>query len=301
MERSSIPSFRVQITNYTKEDGYVCYTLKVLSTDENSFHITDRYRNMRSLWDEIRKDASNPDRIPDFPPKKWFGSKSREFIEQRRSALQNFFNTLLDSPDKNVFRHIMKYFKKLAKNREAKDALQNIEESVSGNQSVIKQEERKAPQNAPPTQPNQREEAKAAPAGAKPHKPYKDMKNTISSKEYSESCNKIVENFNKKLIDLGYAGADAIQEIIAKGQNYVNHFKDSGINSNFKYDTKMLDIPKGDDDNFEFLENPNEEIEADDADENDKLIEKLNKITAELCEDQQQKYLDMNDIIWSKN
>lgn len=126
-----IQSFKVQIGGWNKEDGVVTYNMRILASDENSFHITDRYRNMRNLWENIRRDADNPDRIPDFPPKKWFGNKTREFLEQRKCALQVFFNTLLENPDRVVYTHIMSYFKKLANNREAKDALQNIEDGVS--------------------------------------------------------------------------------------------------------------------------------------------------------------------------
>lgn len=110
MEASQIPSFKIQIVGFTKEDGYVAYNIKVL-TGENSFHITDRYKNMRSLWESIKRDSAHADRIPEFPPKKWFGNKTKEFLEQRRLALEIFLNTLLESPDKVIFNHIMKYFK----------------------------------------------------------------------------------------------------------------------------------------------------------------------------------------------
>jgi hypothetical protein len=295
MEKNQNPSIRIQIASYNKEDACVSYNMKVLCCEE-SFHIIDRYRNMRSLWEEIRKDAKNPDRIPDFPPKKWFGSRNREFLETRKSAVQNFFNTLLESPDKNIFNHAMKYFKKLAKNREAKDAISNIEEIVSEgpNKQHLKDNE---PQNLGVSSNKKPEESKTS---TKPSiaPSFKDPKTGVSSKDYSTDCNKIVEAFNKKLIDLGYTGADAIQEIMNKGQTYVNHFKDSGLNQKFKYNTKLLDIPKGNDDNLAILDTVDEDIETQDEEAIDKMFEKLNQKTSKLYKEQYEEYMTMNEILW---
>lgn len=294
----SNPSFKIQIGSYNKEEGMVTYNIRVLSVGDNSFHIIDRYRNMRSLWEEIRRDSPDPDRIPEFPPKKWFGGRSREFLDNRKSALEIFFNTLLESPDKNVYNHIMKYFKKLAKNREAKDAISNIEDSInSSGQSPMKQvEEKKSPQVAAQNQPQSTSPPSKRPEEIKKSN-YKDMKTGISSKEYFDSCNKIVENFNKKLIDLGYTGADAIQEIVNKGQTYVNHFKDAGINQTFKYKTKLLDIPHGSDDNLLMLDDEDIEIQNEDA--NSKLFDTVNEMTKQLYEQQLEDFKTLNEILWT--
>ena len=69
MENTQMPSFKVQIWGFNKEDGYYAYDIKVLSTGDNSFHVFDRYKNMRSLWESIKRDSEYPDRIPEFPPK----------------------------------------------------------------------------------------------------------------------------------------------------------------------------------------------------------------------------------------
>mmetsp|Transcript_6975 Transcript_6975/g.6155 ORF Transcript_6975/g.6155 Transcript_6975/m.6155 type:complete len:304 (+) Transcript_6975:1-912(+) len=301
MESTQIPSFRVQISDYCKEEGYTTFSIKVYSLEDNSFQIIDRYRNIRSLWEEIRKDAIQPDRIPEFPPKRWFGSRSREFLETRKSALQNFFNTLLDSPDKNVFEHIMKYFKKLARNREARDAIQNIEDAVEN----IKR---------PKTPVKEREEYKEAPQSAqgkdqeiKMEDPketsnkrnnYKDSQKMVTSKDYNETCTKIVDNFTKKLIDLGYTGADAIQDIMAKGQNYVKHFKESGLNQEFKYETNLLGIPKGNDDNIALLDTLDEEEELENDEVNDKLQDTLSQLTEKYYKNQFEQFISMNDVTW---
>lgn len=199
MEKVKYPSFKVQIGGYNKEDGVVTYNMRVLSTGEHSFHIVDRYRNMRSFAEDVKKDAPNPDKIPDFPPKKWLGNKSREFLETRKCGLEIYFNTLLDSPDKVIFSHAMRYFKKLAKTREAKDALQDIEEMVaSRGQGNKPQEESKRMANNVQVQQRGNEDAKGMPGAA--NQPAKTNIPGMNMKYYSESANKIVENFNKKFM-----------------------------------------------------------------------------------------------------
>jgi hypothetical protein len=184
MEKNIYPSFRVQFGNYNKDEGIVSYNIRILTSQEISFHINDRYRNMRSLWEEIRRDSSDPDRIPDFPPKKWFG-KSKEFLEQRKSGLENFFNTLLENPDKVVYQHIMRYFSKLAKNREAKDALTSIEELVASGGKSKKENYAKPQQEDIVVDKPKEEKKQGKPANSKV--PYKDQRVVISSKDYSES------------------------------------------------------------------------------------------------------------------
>ena len=36
-----------------------------------------------------------PERLPEFPPKKWFGNTDEKFNNQREKALENFFRTTL--------------------------------------------------------------------------------------------------------------------------------------------------------------------------------------------------------------
>lgn len=46
---------------------------------------------------DIAKQLSDefPDKLPEFPPKKWFGNTDEKFINQREKALENFFNHTL--------------------------------------------------------------------------------------------------------------------------------------------------------------------------------------------------------------
>jgi hypothetical protein len=295
MEQSKFPNFTAQVMDYKKDDGIVSYSIKILISEDESFSIQDRYRNMRALWEEIRRESNNPDRLPEFPPKKWFGSKSREFLESRVKALEIFFNTLFQNKDKVVHKHLMKYFKKLAKNREAKDAIQSIEEMGSGNSKP--KEEAKSNQRTPdkPVEKARNGSIQDKPA---PVKIARDNRPATSSKDYSEICNKIVTKFNKNLLDTGAIGADAIQEIMVKGQLYVSHFKESGINQNFKYETKLLDIPAGTDENLLYVEEPDEEIETQNDEVNEQLKEKLVQMSQKVYQQQYNELSELSSVVF---
>ena len=288
MEKSDIPSFKVQFGDYGREDGVIYYKIRVLSIHDNSFHINDRYSNMRRLWDEVRKSSKSPDKIPEFPPKKWFGSKNRDFVEQRKSALENFFNTLLDSPDKNVYIHIIRYFKSLARNREAKDAIQSIEESVT-NKSQTKSDISRT------EEPNMSRPLQSYRANP-PTAPIRRTSPPTIDKENSESCSKIVENFNKNLIDIEF-GRDGGDIQINKGQTYKKHFEETGINKTFKYETKLLDIPAGSDENFKLLEE-DEEIEQQNDAANEKLERMVDHIYRKVYQDPYSEYVEATDVVF---
>lgn len=299
MEKLEIPSFKVQFGDYSREDGVTVFNIRVLSSKENSFHILDRYKNMRLLWEDIRRTAKDPDRIPEFPPKKWFGSKSKEFIEQRRCALEIFFNTLLDAPDGNIYKHTMAYFKKLANNREAKDAIEKIEDSVSASGKPKQKVDSKPLQSALPDKPKEENKVGAAVNPAKKNLGKKEDKGGLNAKDYAENCYKIVENFNKNIIDLGFGGNGGdIPDIISKNQTYVKHFNDSGVNKNFEYQTKLLTIPKGDDDNIKLLDNEEEEIEQLNDVSNEKLEKLAKLISHQLYVQPFEKYIGKGKIIY---
>jgi len=48
---------------------------------------------MRDVAKQLAEEFS--ERLPEFPPKKWFGNTDEKFINQREKALENFFSTTL--------------------------------------------------------------------------------------------------------------------------------------------------------------------------------------------------------------
>jgi hypothetical protein len=126
---------------------------------------------------------------------------------------------------------------------------------------------------------------------AKPQQVRQEKSGVTIAKDSIESCNTIVKNFNKKLIDLwNNTGADAIQGIMNKGQNYINHFKESEINKKFEFKTKMLGIPAGNDENIRIIEGQQEDIEEANDEVNDNLEKALMEITDILYKKQYEKF-----------
>eukprot|EP00916_Digyalum_oweni_P022819 GHVL01037793.1.p1 GENE.GHVL01037793.1~~GHVL01037793.1.p1 ORF type:complete len:259 (+),score=46.87 GHVL01037793.1:28-777(+) len=73
------------------------YLIKVITPKLHSWTIKRRYREFREVYDKLRVSyMANPDCLPSFPQKRWFGNNDFEFIEKRQKELQTFLNQLLD-------------------------------------------------------------------------------------------------------------------------------------------------------------------------------------------------------------
>lgn len=89
------------------------------------------------------------------------------------------------------------------------------------------------------------------------------------------------------MIDLNFA---------AGGDDFVNFRQVTKVN--FTYETKLLDIPEGTDENLELLENEEEEIVEQRQNVNEKLEETLKEMTQKLYADQYNEFVNMNEIIY---
>mmetsp|Transcript_15860 Transcript_15860/g.18364 ORF Transcript_15860/g.18364 Transcript_15860/m.18364 type:complete len:90 (-) Transcript_15860:34-303(-) len=76
-----------------------------------------------------------------------------------------------------------------------------------------------------------------------------------------------------------------------KGQAYVNHFKETGLNQTFNYNSKMLDIPKGSDENVRILDSRSEEVESRNEEVNENMEKTLRQLTSILYYEQQNKFM----------
>ena len=85
VERSS-ENYKVQFVKHTTtQEGWVEYLVKVITPGNYSFHFKDRYSRMRAFQSQIKRqfNLATFNGLPSFPPKKAFGSKATEFINQR--------------------------------------------------------------------------------------------------------------------------------------------------------------------------------------------------------------------------
>lgn len=84
----------LKFIGYEKKDDHVDYKIIVKDSNNDTWQFLARYSSLRQIYRELREIFS-ADKLPDFPPKKYFGASSDTFITQRQKALENFCNNLL--------------------------------------------------------------------------------------------------------------------------------------------------------------------------------------------------------------
>lgn len=281
-------TFRVQFVNYEVANGTVYYMIKVSTSNNETFHIKDRYKCMRTLYDSLRGDRATVSRMPEFPGKKWFGNTNTDFILQRQDQLSNFFNTLLEQPGLSTNSNILGYFKRKGQSAEDKDTVERIRSYINDGPSIIESNKGGQPKSQPDSgliKKSEEEKQPGAKRGAAPggnssqadKQKMAQMSREIE-KDFKENCSKIVAGVSEKMIDLGYSGMGEVQEIMDKLEKYSTEFNQSKINDEFRFNTNLLDVPKG------------EEAAVEDSDEElDDLMEnKLDSIQAILFKDQRE-------------
>jgi hypothetical protein len=97
MEKSK--NYRLKFVKYIKGD-FVQYLIRLVCIDDTSINVEflERYSTLKDLHESFRKDA-NSINFPKFPPKKFFGSTDEKFLNQRMTALEHYFGTLLGSKE----------------------------------------------------------------------------------------------------------------------------------------------------------------------------------------------------------
>ena len=88
----------IKVTDHSKVDGHVGYYLKIEIDNISSIVILKRYSELKILNDSLRKETSS-NIFPKFPPKKFFGYNSEEFIKKRQQELDIYFQSICSSQD----------------------------------------------------------------------------------------------------------------------------------------------------------------------------------------------------------
>lgn len=84
----------LKFIGFEKTGDHVDYKILVKDSNNDTWQLFARYSTLRQIYRELREIFS-ADKLPDFPPKKYFGAFSETFITQRQKALENFCNNLL--------------------------------------------------------------------------------------------------------------------------------------------------------------------------------------------------------------
>ena len=251
-------NYKLFIVNHKKTEDHVEYLIKINYLDK-SFEFYERYSNLKTLHDNLRKETSSQN-FPKFPPKKFFGSTDEKFLNQRQTELNSYFEQIFNSNEFSQLPALKKWIDEALK-KYAKEGTKIKENQISNQHSI---------------NPN-----------IQPEKITIKKNNPIN-----ETNNKaIIDDFNKKLIDLAnYNYDDMREEDDKKAQE---EYIQSGIFSEKDIEnSKLFQIESGDDSNYDLIgKNYDEYIK------NENYIKKemedyINKISEDL-----QNYYQIDNLI----
>jgi hypothetical protein len=84
----------ITVPAYEQVGGHFEYQLRVIA-ETGTWQFRKRYSLLRRFHEELHHICSS---LPLFPPKKMFGNTKPQFLEKRRSALDDYFSRLCDLP-----------------------------------------------------------------------------------------------------------------------------------------------------------------------------------------------------------
>lgn len=84
----------ITVPAYEQVGGHFEYQLRVIA-ETGTWQFRKRYSLLRRFHEELHTTCSS---LPSFPPKKMFGNTKPQFLEKRRSALEDYFARLCDLP-----------------------------------------------------------------------------------------------------------------------------------------------------------------------------------------------------------
>eukprot|EP00826_Nyctotherus_ovalis_P054785 TRINITY_DN7204_c0_g1_i2.p2 TRINITY_DN7204_c0_g1~~TRINITY_DN7204_c0_g1_i2.p2 ORF type:complete len:261 (+),score=104.89 TRINITY_DN7204_c0_g1_i2:96-878(+) len=198
-------TYKVKFLKYESKNGHVDYTIKVIGSKSKQFHIRDRYSSMRDYWKNMVKEFE--DSVPpNFPPKKWFGNTGDDFLKQRMSDLEHFFNILLGDP-KLAGSHITKSYLK---------------------QKTVRMSEKASPRNGKPE-----EEEEKPPVYVQ----------SADKMLHEKKWRKAADTVTKAYIDINLGDDPPLpEEVKKKAMKYAESIGE--ILNNIPYVSKILEVPK---------------------------------------------------------
>ena len=106
---------KINVKDHSKSDGHVEYNLTILLPEGISFKIGKRYSELKNLNDSLKRETNN-NAFPKFPPKKFFGFNSEEFINKRQQELNVYFEGICNSKEFSKLPSFVKFVDDCKKN-----------------------------------------------------------------------------------------------------------------------------------------------------------------------------------------
>jgi hypothetical protein len=102
-------NYRLKFLKYIKND-HVDYQIRLICLEDDKINLEflERYSAFKDLHEILKREANSMN-FPKFPPKKFFGNTDEKFLNQRQTALEHYFNTILGSKEYSVLPSLRKW------------------------------------------------------------------------------------------------------------------------------------------------------------------------------------------------
>ncbi len=229
--------YKIKIIGHTKIDTHTEYIISIEKKGIN-FSFSERYKNLKAL-DDLMKKYTNNNGFPKFPPKKFFGSEDEKFIIKRQNEINNYFEVISNHPEFSKLPPLLKFIEE----KKEKYAVTNkkTESQVASVTQLKKDLE---------------------------VKPEKEIKKSM--KKTDDEYNKILNDLISQFYDMNnYYDKDTISD----NNRFIKFFNNNKIVSN----DSNISIEPGNDSNFNFISQNNNNLESTEGEIKEK-IEKLSNL-----------------------
>ena len=260
--------YKIKVNNHAKIDGHFTYYLEI-EFGKYTMTTSKRYSELKTLNDLLRKETTN-NSFPAFPPKKFFGFRTEEFINKRQQDLNKYFQIIGESPE---FSNLPSYIKfveeELQKNEALGDKSLRATKTTTYRQSNARKMNINFPNSYEPRVLNTPEDIKKA----------------------NELFKKIIDDHKTKFVSIDYQVEQNLS--VKSEEKYEKLIKNEKIleSDNFKESGMFSIINPGNDSNFNLIGNKNAEIDEIEKKINTKMEDILKKF------DNIPSFYDAKDII----
>lgn len=245
--------YKIRIIGHIKrKDNHVEYEGIIEGlTDKKEFSFLERYSNLKTLNDQLRKETQS-NNFPKFPPKKFFGSEDEKFLTKREQELNKYFEIISEKEE----------FSKLP------SLLAFIEEKKNSSHQKTKQTS-----------------TKQLPIGfhsKKSEKSFSEIKRLSPEemKKLNKECEKVVKEYHNKFVDLDYEIPQDFKESYEEKFKKVIEEENIMKERKFKESITLSELGEGNDINFEEIGKSEERIKK----VEDTIREKIEKMGKEYNE-----------------
>lgn len=282
MDSTPSTKLKIRVINHHKPSDHIEYIISI-EKDGKTFQISDRYSNLKALHDNLKKElggVNSTTAIPDFPPKKFFGSEDEKFLKKRQEELNKYFVELSNNEDLSSLNALKKYINEAVKKenpiQENKDKDNNKEKDGEKKNSNANNSNLNSTNNISSTinsiNSNSYEEKIS---NSNINNDNSSINNKKKSKQDLKKINdevlKIIKEVKEKMLDLNFLTEPEISEENEKKYSSLIVSEKIMNNDEIKGEIFLGNILPGDDNNFELIGGSNEIIDNKEKDLKDKL------------------------------